>query len=119
MIHHDAEAKRKTVTNCHHGHGSLLCIERFADCKRATVGIKFVHEDVLEPGTCIGAHRHEGDEEIYLVLEGTGEMLIDGGVQVIGSGDLCLTRHGHIHGLANTGAVPLRLLVVCVGTGEA
>lgn len=118
MKYPDATAPRKTLRNCHDGTGELHCVERFADYKRKTPGIKFVHEDLLPPGASIGEHAHRGDEEIYLILEGNGQMTLDGETVEVGPGDLCLTRSGHSHSLRNTGNTPLRLVVVCANTPE-
>lgn len=99
--------------DCHGGSGSLWCREVHGDYDRSNAGIKFVHDDVLEPGASIGEHRHEGDEEFYYILEGTGEMTLDDRTVSVQAGDFCFTRSGHRHSLRNTGAKPLRLLVVC------
>lgn len=66
----------------------------------------------LEPGTSIGVHRHEGTGEIYLLLEGRGVAVDDGGQVEVGPGDAILTRSGHTHGLRNAGPGPLRFLAV-------
>ena len=68
----------------------------------------------LSPGTSIGAHRHEGTGEVYLLLEGRGVAVDDGAEVEVGPGDAVLTRSGHTHGLRNTGAGPLRFLAVLV-----
>lgn len=119
MIYRDTDAKRRWVENCHHGSGRLWCIERIADYRRTTPGVKYVHEDVLDPGCSIGEHRHEGDEEVYLIMEGRGTMTVDGREFEVGPGDVCLTRSGHRHSLYNQGPAPLRLVVVCTNTTGA
>lgn len=98
---------------CHGGTGSLVCREVHGDYARTDAGIKFVHDDVLPPGASIGEHRHDGDEEFYYILEGSGEMTLDDETVAVQAGDFCFTRSGHRHSLRNTGTLPLRLLVVC------
>ena len=66
----------------------------------------------MAPGATIGEHRHEGDEEIYYVLEGRGTMTLDGERFEIGPGDLAVTPAGHTHALEN-GDAPMRLIVAC------
>ncbi|MCF7689426.1 MAG: cupin domain-containing protein [Cephaloticoccus sp.] len=100
--------------NCHGGTGLLTCRELYGDYLRADAGIKFVHDDVIEPGASIGEHLHNGDEEFYYILEGTGEMTLDGAPFTVQPGDFCFTQNGHRHSLRNTGAQPMRFLVVCV-----
>ncbi len=107
----------KTLDACHGGQGALQMLEAMARYDRSA-GIRFVHDDVLPPGVSIGNHPHRHDEEIYLVLEGSGVMTVDGVDQPVQAGDLCFTTTGHSHGLANTGTRPLRLLVVGVALPE-
>jgi len=116
MIIKATAMKVSEARNCHGGGGSLWCREVFGDYDKTGAGIKFVHDDVIEPGASIGEHGHEGDEEIYYILEGTGEMTVDGEPVTVQAGDFCLTRSGHRHSLRNTGTRPMRLLVVCANT---
>lgn len=58
----------------------------------------------LPPGAVSGEHRHTRTEEIYLILSGTGELLLNGGPHPVRPGSLALTSVGNIHGLRNTGA---------------
>ncbi|MEU2953847.1 cupin domain-containing protein [Streptomyces xanthochromogenes] len=50
-----------------------------------------------------GEHRHTRTEEIYLILSGSGELLLNGGPRQVRAGSLALTSVGNIHGLRNTG----------------
>lgn len=72
----------------------------------------FVDYAVLPPGASIGVHTHGRNEELYLVLEGTGTMHLDGAEFRVGPGSVIKNRIGGTHGLRNDGAVPLRLFVV-------
>jgi mannose-6-phosphate isomerase-like protein (cupin superfamily) len=102
------------MSNCHGGRGRLLCIELMADYAKQGKGIKFVHDDYLDPGATIGEHTHKDDEEIYIILDGEGEMLIDGQPHPVGPGDMCYTKPGHSHALHNGTKRPMRLIVVGV-----
>lgn len=75
----------------------------------------FVDYAVLPPGASIGRHTHGRNEELYLVLEGTGTMHLDGETVAVSAGSLILNRAGGTHGLKNDGERPLRLFVVEVG----
>ncbi len=101
------------VTNCHDGQGVLWCTELLGDYAKTDGGFKFIHDNRLEPGASIGEHRHERDEELYVILSGSGTMKIDGVERPVGPGDLCLTRIGHSHDLVNRGDTPLHFLVIC------
>jgi len=80
-------------------------------------GINFIDLVDIPPGTTIGAHRHAAtDEEIYVVISGTGTMLIDGAEQAVASGDVIVNPPGGLHALRNTGAEAIRLVVIDVST---
>ncbi|HEX9952290.1 MAG TPA: cupin domain-containing protein [Rubricoccaceae bacterium] len=119
MIIRRAETKTFPIPNCHGGTGAVVCREVLADYDRATAGFTLVHDDTLAPGVSVGEHRHVGDEEVYVILEGEGEMVVDGVVYAVGPGDVCVTRDGETHGITNTGAGALRVLVVGAALGSA
>ncbi len=52
----------------------------------------------LKPGSSIGYHLQEKDE-IYYILEGKGEMKMNGETFMVKAGDAILTRPGSSHGL--------------------
>lgn len=66
----------------------------------------------LPAGSSIGFHRHEGEEEIFYILSGAGEVSEGGPLSSVGPGDAVLTGDGGGHSIANTGAVPLEFLAV-------
>ena len=66
---------------------------------------------VLHPGSTIGYHEHDKDE-IYYVLEGTGELTLNGEVSTVGPGTAILVRPGGSHGIKPTGDEDLVLLIV-------
>lgn len=73
---------------------------------------------VLEPGASVGFHRHVGESEYYLFLEGRGEADDDGTRVEVGPGDVLVTAHGQGHALVNPGPAPLRFLVLIQLDGE-
>ena len=65
---------------------------------------------VIAPGASAGRHTHPG-EEISYILEGEGEILIDGQpVQKVKAGDSFIIPAGAIHDARNTGTQPMRLV---------
>ena len=72
----------------------------------------FFNESSLQPGASYGEHGHEGDEEVYYIVEGTGLMMVDGEERPVGPGDAVLTKSGSRHSLRNTGDTPLKVLVI-------
>lgn len=82
-------------------------------------GVEFVSLVTLDPAASIGEHLHPAEEELYLVLEGQGEALLDGERFAVGPRDAFLCKAGHTHGLHNTGAEALTFLAVLVKVRKA
>jgi mannose-6-phosphate isomerase-like protein (cupin superfamily) len=96
-----------------HGGDGEIRFARVAAADAFAGGAHFVDYAELPPGTSIGRHRHADDEEeLYLVLDGTGTMWRDGEQFGVTAGDLIRNRPGGEHGLCNTGTQPLRLFVI-------
>ena len=112
MIIRRADRHATRITDCHEGSGVLWCAELLAEDPQCANGFKFIHDNHLEPGATIGEHRHDDDEEIYIILGGHGTMHVDGVAQPVGPGDVCLTRRGHSHDLTNSQEGMMHFLVV-------
>ncbi|HSJ52924.1 MAG TPA: cupin domain-containing protein [Anaerolineae bacterium] len=65
-------------------------------------------------GTASREHYHGVAEEVYYVLEGEGEVRVDGQSQAIGPGDVVAISPGQRHKVAQRGDKDLVLLVTCV-----
>ncbi len=66
------------------------------------------------PNARTGRHTHAG-EEIDYVLEGEGELLIDGQpTKSVKAGDASIIPGGTIHDTHNTGSAPLKVVAVFV-----
>ena len=64
----------------------------------------------LESGCSIGAHIHENEEEIFLVLQGQAKVTDNGAEVILEPGDSIITRHGDSHSVACYGDETLVLL---------
>ena len=73
--------------------------------------VKFLAETILAPGSSIGVHRHMGNEEVYLIVEGEGVMTVDDEQRVVKPGQAVLTQSGSSHGIRNNSDRELRLFV--------
>ncbi|MEJ7598826.1 MAG: cupin domain-containing protein [Kofleriaceae bacterium] len=101
-----------TARSAHGGVGEIAWA-RIADAAALTGACNFIDYAVIPPGASIGRHRHaDSEEELYLVLEGTGELWRDGDHLAVRAGDVIRNRPGGEHGLVNTGAGSLRLFVI-------
>lgn len=70
-------------------------------------------EATLEPGQATRRHRHAETEEIYYVVEGAGEMELDGERRRVTAGDAILIPPGAGHQIRADEAGPLRFLCCC------
>ena len=65
---------------------------------------------VLHRGAAIGYHLQATDE-VYYIIGGTGKMTMNGNDFPVKSGDAILTRGGSSHGLVQTGAGDLTIVI--------
>ena len=79
---------------------------------------EYLHTDVqslaeasLDAGQSTQRHYHARSEEIYLVIEGGGELEVDGDRRTVGPGDAILIPPSAWHTI--TATEPLRLLCCC------
>jgi mannose-6-phosphate isomerase-like protein (cupin superfamily) len=72
--------------------------------------IKSVGVVRLEPGASVGDHSHQGDEDFYYCIAGTG-VVVDNGVEYpFTPGTLQITRSGESQAIRNTGETELVFL---------
>ena len=55
----------------------------------------------LKPDTSIGYHVHEGESELFYILNGTAEYNDNGEVRTVHAGDVTICPDGTGHGIAN------------------
>jgi quercetin dioxygenase-like cupin family protein len=97
----------------HAGAGSVLAA-RVVD-RPAGEPLRFLDLVEVPVGATVGRHRHStGDEELYVIVSGTGEVELDGAVLACGPGDVILNRPGGTHALRVTGPETLRMVVIDV-----
>jgi len=72
----------------------------------------FVDHYLLPPGTSIGRHMHNGVEEFYYVMNGSGTVQVDNETAPIKDGDAVPVRVKQVHSIENTSSGDLELMVV-------
>lgn len=75
-------------------------------------------EAILPPAAATQPHYHPKTEEIYYILEGTGQMTLAKETRDVGPGDAIAIPPGVPHTIRNTGTGPLRFLCCCAPTYE-
>jgi quercetin dioxygenase-like cupin family protein len=61
----------------------------------------------LKPGMSPHPPHQHPEEEIMLITEGGGEILVDGKTTRVGPGSMMHCAAGHTHGVTNTGKTPM------------
>jgi quercetin dioxygenase-like cupin family protein len=88
--------------------------ERFLPLRRQLGVSSFgLNQMVLQPGQRSRIHRHKHQEEVYLVLEGTLTLLVEGSPTDLGQGELIRVAPQVRRQLVNLG--PGRLVLLALG----
>lgn len=75
---------------------------------------RLYNEIVLEKDCGVGWHIHQGDAELYFVLEGEAEYNDNGTITTIGPGDLTFTGPGEGHAVTNKSDAPFHFIALIV-----
>jgi quercetin dioxygenase-like cupin family protein len=68
--------------------------------------------NAFEPGQFHALHAHAGMDKVYQVVEGEGTLLLDGRELPIRAGELVVAPDGVPHGIRNSSAGRLLVLVI-------
>ena len=88
----------KDTDRCHHGRGAGHWTGVLDGEAPGGKRLRFIHDDILPPGTSIGIHRHTNDQEYYYVVSGGGIMTLDGQEYEITAGGVAAVLPGGYHG---------------------
>lgn len=67
---------------------------------------------IIHPGSSIGFHKHENEDEVFVVLKGEGEVDDNGVKSTVSAGDSIITGNGAGHSIRCTGNENLEVLAV-------
>lgn len=82
--------------------------------RNSSIRYQSLAEARVPAGTTTVRHHHPKTEEIYFILEGAGEMTIDGETKSVGVGEAIAIPPGASHCIHNLGPEELRFLCCCV-----
>ena len=117
MIRRKSELKVDVHNEFRGGKGSII-FEHFMDQQMANGAGRLFAKTIVPPGSSVGLHKHEGDSEVYFILEGKA-LLNDNGVEVeVGPGDVNFCRDGESHGIENIGTSDLVYIAVILFTKQ-
>lgn len=107
ILEHEADIA-KTEPGTHNGGGSTTAYSFFGKANNLKTTFR---KRILHPGAAIGYHL-QTEDEIYYIINGTGEMQMNGKSFPVKAGDAILTRPGSSHGLMQTGTDDLAIFIV-------
>ena len=111
MIRKTSDVKVEVRDKMRGGAGTVT-IHHYFEKSDFTANVRLCARLVLPPGAGIGPHTHTGEDEVYLVLKGSGT-LDDGTTRSrVSAGDSILTGNGQTHAIHNDGQEPLELIAV-------
>ncbi len=99
MIRNFLEAQQQIQTS-HDGVGTVELFEIFGsdDFKSKC---EFIDRQIIPPNSTVGYHKHGNNEELYIILSGTGTMKIGGQESRIKKGDIIKNQPYGEHGLSS------------------
>jgi mannose-6-phosphate isomerase-like protein (cupin superfamily) len=77
------------------------------------------HETTLPPGGAPHPPHHHVHSEMWLIREGTVELMVNGATYHLGPGSVGFVHSNDEHGIKNTGATSATYFVVAIGPGAA
>ncbi len=66
----------------------------------------------FEPGQEHAPHAHDGQDKLYVILEGSGAVCVGDQTELLSAGDVAFAPSGAVHSIRNPG--PQRLVVMAV-----
>jgi mannose-6-phosphate isomerase-like protein (cupin superfamily) len=108
MIRREGQMKVEVREKMRGGEGAVT-IRHCFEQKEFTAPVRLCARLVLPPGASIGPHAHEKEDEVYVVLAGSG-VLNDGNAdKEVRAGDAVLTGRGGSHSIRNSGPTDLEI----------
>ncbi len=107
VLDHEKDIAKPDV-GPHDGGGKTTAYSYFSNFKGGKVAFR---KRVLHPGSTIGYHL-QNSQEIYYILNGKGELQMNGKTIPVTTGDGILTLPGSSHGLKPAGNEDLAVLIV-------
>ena len=111
MIHRAGECRVEVREKMRGGDGHVTITHFFDEANDLRSGTRLCAKLELEAGSSIGFHRHENEEEMFVVLAGRAEIDDDGTKVSVQTGDTILTGNAG-HAVRNPGPDKLVLLAV-------
>lgn len=112
MIHSNDTLFTEVRENMRGGSGSVSITHLWKQEEMSSPFCRMAAVITLPPGSSIGFHTHENEEEIFYVISGTAALDDNGTLKTLNTGDTSLTGNGAGHSLANAGSCDLVVMAV-------
>jgi len=112
MIRRSGEYKFDIKENMRGGDGSVKIEHYWHPGTEMKASNRLFAKLTLQPGCSIGFHKHEEEEEVFVVLRGSAETDDNGHNVVLNVGDTILTGDGSGHSIKCISQEPLELMAV-------
>lgn len=99
------------------GEGAVT-IAHYFDQKEFGASVRLCSRLTLPRGAGIGPHTHEKEDEIFIILKGTGAINDGKTEHIVRAGDATLTGRGETHSIRNAGEDELELIAIIVCYAE-
>ncbi|HET6460037.1 MAG TPA: cupin domain-containing protein [Syntrophales bacterium] len=111
MIRRSNEMREQHIHKLKEGKGTVKLFHLLEKEELSGKG-RLCAREVIEPGSSVGYHRHEGDFELYYVLEGEGVLNDNGFKTTVKKGDVVRTGNGEFHSIENVGDKNVELIAI-------
>jgi len=111
MIRRSSEMREERIHELKEGKGTVKIFHMLEKDELSGKG-RLCAREIIAPGNSVGFHKHEGDFELYYVLEGEGLLNDNGFETTIRKGDVVRTGHGESHSIENVGDKDLELIAI-------
>lgn len=111
MIRKASDAQTEIRENMRGGDGSVT-IAHFFTQEEITAKSRLCAKMTLPPNASIGLHEHVNEDEVYIIIGGSG-ILTEGSTETgVTAGDAILTGNGASHSIRNNGNEDLVIIAV-------
>ena len=111
MIHTPEQMTVEQRPNMRGGAGNVT-VRQFFKPDEFGAKVRLCANLTLPPGASIGLHKHEGEDEVYIITRGSG--VLDDTLERtrVNAGDVVLTGKGESHAISNDGNTDLEVIAV-------
>jgi len=111
MIRRSNEMREERLHGLKEGKGSIQLFHMLEKEELSGKG-RLCAREIIELGNSVGYHRHEGDFELYCVLEGEGIVNDNGFETTVRKGDVVRTGNGEFHSIQNVADENLEVIAI-------